>query len=203
MLGSTHNDECEIDGCGITEELMHCGGCNISFHPQCMTIHWGLDIRRMPAPWCHDCFDEWEEANGMDVLTSSSRTATTVGYDPAHRSSGPALGACPVASSIRGRQRVRFTRFGPEAATNVAFMPCVRGRTCPHECNRVVVSERQIIRDEYDKLRRNVKTGFVTLTQTVTLTLTLTLTLTDRCEEECNGFCPFLPTKCRAKSTSP
>jgi hypothetical protein len=171
MVGSTHNDECEVDGCGCCEELLHCGGCNISFHSQCMNIYWGLDVRRKPAPWCNDCFDEWEEAKGMDVVTRYSHTATTVDYNPAQRSKGPAVGACPLAAAVKGRRRVRLTRAEPQAATNVAFMPCVRGKTCPNECNRVIVSERQTIRDEYDKLRRDIKTGSITLTQTLTLTI--------------------------------
>jgi hypothetical protein len=131
MVGSTHKDECEIDGCGGSEELLHCGGCNISFHPQCMIIHWGLDVRRKPAPWCSDCFDEWEEGKGMEVATSSARSGTKVNYNPAHRTSGPAAGACPIAAATRGRRRVRLTRAGPQAASNIAFLPCVLGKHPP------------------------------------------------------------------------
>jgi hypothetical protein len=182
-VGSTHNEECEIDGCGSCEELLHCGGCNVSFHPQCMHIHWGLDVYRKPTPWCNDCYDEWEEAKCMDVVTSSSRTATTVGYNPVQRNSGPAIAACPLAAATKGRQRVRFTRAGPQAARNVAFMPCVKGTKCPNECNRVADCERQTIRDEYDKLRRDIKTG----TQTPTLTFTQLLTITSYLDYQVQG----------------
>jgi hypothetical protein len=127
-MGSTHNDECEIDGCSRSEELLNCGGCNISFHPQCMNIHWGLDVRRKPAPWCSDCFDEWEEAKGMEVATSSGRIGTKINYNPGDRSSGPAPGACPIAAATRGRRRVRITRTGSFVARNVPFVPCVRGK---------------------------------------------------------------------------
>jgi hypothetical protein len=106
------------------------GGCNISFHSQCMNIR-GLDVRRKPAPWCSDCFDEWEEAKGMEVATSSARSGTKVNYNPAYRSSGPAAGACPIAAARRGRRRVRLTRAGPQAASNIAFLPCVRGKQLP------------------------------------------------------------------------
>jgi hypothetical protein len=128
MMGSTHNDECEMDGCSRSEELLNCGGCNISFHPQCMNIHWGLDVRRKPAPWCSDCFDEWEEAKGMEVATSSGRIGTNINYNPGDRSSGPAPGACPIAAATRGRRRVRITRTGSFVARNVPLVPCVRGK---------------------------------------------------------------------------
>jgi hypothetical protein len=67
----------------------------------------------------------------MEMATSSARIGTKVNYNPAYRSSGPAAEACPIAAARRGRHRVRLTRAGPQAASNIPFLPCVRGKPQP------------------------------------------------------------------------
>jgi hypothetical protein len=78
--------------------------------------------------WCSDCFDEWEEAKGMEVATSTGRIGTKINYNPGDRSSRPVPGACPIAAATRGRRRVRITRTGSFVARNVPFVSCVRGK---------------------------------------------------------------------------
>ena len=154
-----HNNMCEVDDCNGVGDLLPCCACNCAFHVECMgDVHYGLDSARNPAPWCEECFEEWVKS-GVALQNSAARRSVTIGYDPANRASGPSVGTEPTARLSPGRRRIQHTRVGPRASRNVALMPCGARPFCHNDCRRLTGLQRQVHRDEYDRLRRDVKTG--------------------------------------------
>ena len=153
-----HNSVCTLDDCDGDGELLGCTGCNMAYHLKCMgTIKWGLDAARNEAPWCEDCFDEWHGVEDARRGTPA-RGDTTIDYTTPTRADGPDLGADPLLSPTPGRRQQRLTRSGPQVNSNVPFRGC-RRQQCKLECRRPTDQDRQKLRDEFDRLRRDLKTG--------------------------------------------